>query len=208
MVNALPGMEAALNPVDEAQIKADLARQVFEASLRDEDGQALDADLWVDDYFALLAEGWPWRVAVYMLWASLPGDRRQPRTQAELATQYLGLTSDRVIRTWKQNNPAIEVRIRKLEKSALMKGRGRVLQALIDAASNPSPRAATDRKLYFEMTGDYVPRQRVDHGLALPDDLSKMSEQELRAMASEPGESWVDMGDGVEVQVERGPDEG
>jgi hypothetical protein len=168
---ALPGMEpAALDPHLEDKLRADQARKIFEAS----EG-SLD---WMDDYWALRAEGWDWRHAVYIVWASLPTHQRQPPTQQELATQILGLSSDRQIRKWKDKNPAIEVRVRKLQRSALMKARADVMDALVQAASNPSPRASTDRKLYFEMTGDYEETLRI--GPTQPDDLQKMTEKEKR----------------------------
>lgn len=178
-VLTLPGFEADLNPLDEAQLRSNEAREVFEARY----GSAP----WMEDYWTLCGEGWAWRQAVYIVWASQPRDRRVPATQGELATQELGLTSDRVIRKWRAGNPAVDVRIRSLTISQLSKSRAQVIAALIEAASNPNPRAHADRKLALEMLGDYVPKQRLLVGDVLPDDLSEIGENDLRALASVPG---------------------
>ena len=115
-----PGMEAVLNPLDEAQLKSAAARRLFEASEH--------ADAWLDQYWDLVAEGWSWRQAVYMLWASQP-QPRTPKTQWDLATQVLGLTSDRVIREWRQI-PGFETRVMKLTASALLQYVPGAIQAL------------------------------------------------------------------------------
>lgn len=172
----LPDMDAALNPLEEAQIQSQRARAIFEA----QEG----AQPWMEDYWALLDEGWPWRQAVYMLWASLPADKRFPRTQGELATDILGLTSDRAIRDWKNSNPAIEIRIHKLATSVIAKRRSAVLHALAESASKPSYRNYNDRRLFLEITGDYVPK-RATLNLAADlteDDLDDMSTEDLRTI--------------------------
>lgn len=167
-----------MNALDEAQLTAERAREAFEAR----HGEAP----WMEEYWTLLAEGWPWRQAVYMLWAAMPADRREPRTQGELATTMLGLTSDRQIREWRQNNPGIDVRVGQLTRAALLKARPRIYGALIDAASNPNPRAHADRKLALEMLGDYTPRSIIQRE-GLVDDLSAVPEDELAATAAVPG---------------------
>lgn len=178
-MSALPGMEADLSLLDQAQIESIRARRIFEVSE--------EAGPWMDDYWALRAEGWPWRQAVYMIWAGLPRAMRQPKTQGQLAIQVLGLTSDRQIRVWKDKNPAIEVRIRKLTVGALAKARADVMAALVAMAMRQNPRCHADRKMYLEMMGDYVPKQKLTIGPELPDDMSEMDEQELRAMTLSPG---------------------
>lgn len=175
----LPGMEGTINPLDEAQLRSDAARRVFEAS----EGAAP----WLEDYWALLAEGWSWRQAVYLVWASQPKPTRQPKNQYELATEVLGLTSDRAIRDWRQENPAMEARIARLTASVLSKSRAEIYAALVEAASDPDPRAHSDRRLALEMMGDYVPRQKLLVGRELPDDLSEISDEELRMLEQVPG---------------------
>ena len=173
----LPGMEGALNALDEAQIKSAQAREVFEL----QEGSVP----WMDDYWALIAEGWSWRQAVYMIWAALPSGQRKPKTQGELATEVLGLTSDRRIRNWKENT-ALDARTAQLIKRALAHARPGIYEALIAAATNPNPRAHADRKLALEMLGDYVPKQSVNVSAGLPDDLSQADAEELRTMAALP----------------------
>lgn len=171
-----PGMEGTVDALTEAQLKSERARQIFEA-------QHDEAGLWMDDYFLLTAEGWTWRQAVYMLWESQPADRRRPRYQKELATDVLGLTTDRVICEWKADNPALMTRIRTLQISALEKSRAAIVRALVLSASDPDPRSHSDRKMALEMLGDYERRGTLRVGRVIPDDLAGMDEQELRALA-------------------------
>jgi len=182
-IQALPGMEemVARDPLTEAQLRSAHARRIFEV----DEGYAP----WMEDYWRLVGEGWPWRQAVYMLWASLPGDRRQPRTQGELATEVLGLTSDRVIREWKAGNPALDAEIARLSASILSKRRAAIYDALAESASNPSPRANSDRRLALEMMGDYSPKVgvTVTPGQQAPEDLDELSAEELRALEMGPG---------------------
>jgi len=172
----LPGMEAALDPRTEAQLRSQRAREVFEAQH--------EAGPWMDDYWDLLEEGYTWRQAVYMLWEAQPPDRRRPRYQNELATQVLGLTTDRVVSQWKAENPAMAARIARLTVSALAKARSRIIAALIESASDPNPRSHSDRKMALQMTGDYVDTQNVQVGPI--QDLSRMSTEDLAAMAQLP----------------------
>lgn len=176
-VLVLPGMEGQLNALDEAQLRSAEARRIFEV------GEG--SSEWMDDYWRMVGEGWPWRQAVYMLWAALPGDARRPRTQEALAVEVLGLTSDRQIRKWREN-PALDAEVARLAASALSKARANIYQALVESATNPNPRAHADRKLALEMLGDYVPRQVVRVGQELPDDLSELSEEELRQLRAGP----------------------
>jgi hypothetical protein len=178
-VLTLPGMEAQLDPLSEAQLKSAEARKIFEAT--DEPPP------WMDDYWRLTAKGWKWRHAIYIIWAALPTDERQPKTQMDLAIEVLGLTTDRQIREWKDDKtlgPAMELEITQLRRSILQKGLSDVYQALFEAASKPSGRTHSDRKLYLEMAGEYIPKQKLLLGRALPDDLSDLSEEDLRALAA------------------------
>jgi len=174
---ALPGMEGALNALDEAQLRSAAARAVFEI--------ADDASPWMNDYWELLAEGWAWRQAVLMLWEAQPARARTPKTQIELAVNVLGLTSDRVISGWRQDNPAMAARIARLTVSAVGKARAEVIAALVEAASDPNPRSHADRKMVLEMTGDYVPKARV--GVGSLQDLEEASTEDLMALAQLPG---------------------
>lgn len=175
---ALPGMEGALDPLEEAQLRSMEARRIFEA----QEG----AVPWMDDYWDLIAEGWSWRQTVFMIWSALPKGQRKPATQGDLATEVLGLSSDRRIREWK-TNPAMDARIAKLVSRALMHARPEIYEALIASATKPNPRSHADRRLALEMLGDYTPKQKVGVSAELPDDLSEASETDLRAMAALPG---------------------
>jgi hypothetical protein len=177
-VQTLPGMDGEADALTEAQLRSRKARRVFEAQH--------DAGPWMDDYWDLLEEGWSWRQAVFMLWAAQPADQRRPRYQHELATEVLGLTSDRVISQWKAENPAMQTRIKALTASALAKARSEIYAALIESASDPNPRSHSDRKLALEMLGDYVKRQEVGVVAGEVADWSEVSEEDLASIAQLP----------------------
>ena len=80
--------------------------------------------LWYGTFEYLLNKGWTWRQATYIAWASMPRITRTPKTQLELAQQYLGLTSDRAISTWRQKNHAIDDEISLLQSIPLWDYRG------------------------------------------------------------------------------------
>jgi len=66
----------------------------------------------------------------------------------------------------------------------MLEHRADVIKALVDSASNSDHRSNPDRKLFFEMTGDYVPRSRVDVKAEIGDDeMSELSEAELMEIA-------------------------
>lgn len=139
---------------------------------------------WYGLYEQLVASKWPWRVACYVAWASSPKLDRWPKTQADLATQVLGLTSDRVFTTWRRKSPDIDSTVALLQAAPMMEHRADVIRALIDSASNPSYRSNADRRLFFEMTGDHVPRSKIEiKGAASGDELGQMTTEELMAIA-------------------------
>lgn len=171
-----PGMEdAEMNPLTEAQLHSARVRQMFEVQHA--------ADDWMDDYWALISQGYPWRIAVWLLWESQPRKERRPSTQTELATEWLGLTSDRMIREWKQN-PAFEAKITILQRSILLKYRPDAFDALGKSASDPNYRAKPDRQLLFEMLGEYIPKQKMEFGAITPERAKEMPEEELRKRAA------------------------
>ena len=175
----LPGMpedvRGTLN--DEARLQSERARLMFQDS-----GEHA---AWLDDYFALVNEGWSWRQAVYMIWASQPKPRT-PVTEMELAREVLGLGSARPIRNWKADNPQMILRIQKLQLTTLGKARGEVLAALVESATTASYRNYRDRELFLKMTGDYIPRERFDVGVVSDSELGSLSAEELAAMAQIP----------------------
>jgi len=164
----------------EIRAREEAARKALEGS------EALLHSDWVETYHRLIQAGWRWRIAAYVAWASTPRKGRWPRTQEELATKVLGLASDRRIAEWRKKYPEIDQVIADLQAEALLDARADVIAALKASASNPSYRHASDRKLYLEMTGDYIPVNKLvaelkRRGLGA-DEISTMPEEELRAI--------------------------
>ena len=150
---------------------------------RIEEGEEIS---WAERYRQINESGVPWRIAVYVAWASMPKTKRTPRTQEELATEYLGLTSDRQIATWRKKYPEIDTMIAALQADALYDARADVFDALVKMAMTPDYKARGDRKLFLEMTGDYVPTTKLEaavrkFGLDDDEDLLNMSEEKLKA---------------------------
>lgn len=117
---------------------------------------------WADVYQRMLNANIRPRIAAYIAWATMPKKYRYPETQQELATKVLGLTSDRAISTWRKKFPEIDVMISELQAEAMLEFRPGAFHALGSVASDPSYRAASDRRLFFEMTRDYTPRAKVE----------------------------------------------
>lgn len=164
--------------VSESFRRSEEARRIFESTEA--------AAPWLEDYWALLGEGWSWRQAVYMIWSSVPRDVRWPATQAELATRVLGLTSDRVIREWRDKNPAMDLRIAKLAASVLAKHRAEIYQALVASATNPDGRNHQDRRMALEMLGDYTPRQALQVSAVTAEEFRELDTEQLAAIAHQP----------------------
>lgn len=140
---------------------------------------------WFGQYLDFVKLGFPWRVAAYIAWASSPKVKRWPKSQDALARQVLGLTSDRVIIKWRQNNPNIDRMIVQLQSQPLFEHRADIFDALIESATTPNYKNHQDRKLALEITGDYNPKlQLVDRRSADSKDLSEKSDDELRELAA------------------------
>ena len=166
----------------------EIQRASMAARLAFEDGASLvrpDAaparDSWFGDYVSLKEMGWDWRVAAYIAWESSPKTERWPKTLNELAAQVLGLASPRVIYTWRKKNPDIDTAISMMQSAPLYAHRRDVIEALVAVAKDPDYKAHKDRKLFFEMLGDYTPRQDVNlNDKRVPsDDLSQLTDEEL-----------------------------
>jgi len=117
---------------------------------------------WADTYHQLLNANVRPRIAAYVAWATMPKKYRWPATQDQLATDVLGLTSDRAIATWRKKYPEIDMMISELQAEAMLEYRPGAFHALGTVASDPSYRANPDRRLFFEMTKDYTPRQKIE----------------------------------------------
>lgn len=116
---------------------------------------------WAEAYQNLLNAGVRPRIAAYVAWATMPKKYRYPETQKKLAVEFLGLSSDRVISTWRRKFPEIDAMITELQAQAMLEFRPGAFYALGSVASDPSYRANPDRRLFFEMTQDYTPRQKI-----------------------------------------------
>lgn len=146
---------------DDYQTDSESGITPAEARLRSENARMFLGGLdelpeWYEEYLRLLDGGWTWRVAVYIAWASIPKTKRLPKTQNELATNVLGLTSDRQIIKWRKN-PVIMDLVSSLQAAVLLEHRADVFNALIKSAQEPDYKSHQDRKLFLEITGDYVP---------------------------------------------------
>ena len=141
---------------------------------------------WMDLYKRLVEGGWKWRVAVYIAWSAQPKKYRWPTTQEELAIQCLGLTSDRVIATWRKRNPSIDETISMLQGSIIFDSLPDALNAMVEVATESDYKGHQDRKLMFEMAGVYTPSSKITAEMAkrlvnsAPDDLEDLSDEELR----------------------------
>lgn len=164
---------------DEALRVSEAARLKFEgmrAKTQYQDGKRF----WYEDYLELCTL-FPWRVAAWIAWAASPKTDRWPRTQEELATEVLGLNSDRAIGNWRKKYPDIDTALAVMQAAPLMEHRRDVFEALAYSASQLDHRSNPDRKLFLEMTGDYQPRMTLDQIKNLNvQDLSEMDEAELR----------------------------
>jgi len=124
--------------------------------------KAMEQFSWWETYQQLLNSKWPWRIACFVAWASSPKLNRWPKTQ----------------------DPDIDGAISLLQSATMLEHRADVIKALVESASNSDHRSNPDRKLFFEMTGDYVPRSRVDLSTDPgEDEMKSKSESELMEIA-------------------------
>jgi hypothetical protein len=141
---------------------------------------------WMQDLVLLMERGWPWRQAVYIAWEASPRLSRWPETQTLLATEVLGLSSDRVISEWKRKNPAIDTMVAALQSHKVFAYRGDAYEALVLSAATPDYKGHKDREMLFEMTGDWERKTKVTatinggRGRAV-NEFSDMSDEELQA---------------------------
>ena len=176
-------LDLDLPEVEMDGVSVEEARRRSESALQALKSKTLETAPWLETFFELLDNGWAWRQAAYIAWASTPKEGRQPATQDELARNYLGLTSDRPIATWRKRNPAILEMIAILQSAPLWEQRADHFKALNDGAT----KARDDYKFFnylklaMEMRRDYVPASQVSAELRkkLTGDLSDLSDEEL-----------------------------
>lgn len=116
---------------------------------------------WWQEYLALRAEGWDWRKASFIAWASAPTDRRWPATQDELARKVLGLTSDRVISKWRLDDPAMQKRIEEMRVMPFTDRLRDVIDATVAVALKRDGTGFNDRRMILEILKIYQPRGQV-----------------------------------------------
>jgi hypothetical protein len=173
--------------LDEARLKMEALKHAL--NVKNIDGvDTADGAQWMETFDELIAEGWKWKVAAYIAWASSPRIGRKPATQDELARDVLGLTSDRVIAKWRRNNPTIDRVISVLQAAPLLKYRADIFDALGWSASQKDHRSNPDRKLAAEMMHDYEPRARLDiNDSRKAVDPVDMTEEELAKIEKQSG---------------------
>lgn len=187
----LPEVESEGVSVEEARLRSEAARKALNILKGTK-----DQPQWFDRYTMLIDGGWPWRQAVYIAWASMPSEGRNPDTQEKLAKQYLNLTSDRVISTWRKKNAAINTMIAVLQSSELWDYRADAFKSLIDGMKEAGNdyKFFNHLKLFLEMSGDYIPLtqlaavlKRKPDGLAVDADEEtlKLLEQGVKEMPTD-----------------------
>lgn len=157
----LPGFDELVEVTAGEGISPEEARRISLEAQAAVESLCVEEAGWMVDYHLLRAEGWPWRVAAYIAWASMPRGKRWPGTLQELAGQ-LGLRSARTIHKWRKKNGAIDERVKVGLVEPLMEHRGDVLEALVRSATKVDHKNHPDRKLFLEMTKLHTPRQEVD----------------------------------------------
>ena len=158
--------------MEEARQISEAARQVFEQGAQ---------EVWYGEYLMLREWGWPWRVATYIAWAASPKRGRKPKTLNELADKVLGLTSPRAVHMWRERYATINAVVSMMQAQPMLENRRDVIEALINSARDGDYKSHADRKLFLEMTGDYVPRVKVDERIGKALDLTELSDEELDA---------------------------
>jgi len=173
----LPEFDDVSEDADEKLISPEEARKISEAARTSFENGRPGPD-WLADYLTLRSNGWPWRVAAYIAWASSPKIKRWPGTLNELATNVLGLKSARVIYTWRKNSPTIDTKVSMLQTKDLWEHRKEVIRALVAVAIQPDYKGHADRRLYLEMTGDYTPKSESKLAVDAAD-LSHLSDAQI-----------------------------
>lgn len=115
--------------------------------------QKADCPWW--EVYLKLREKWDWRKAALIAWSVMPGHKRLPPTQHALAVEVLGLKDDRVLRKWRENEPAIDQEIERMRLEVAGDALNDVLAAWTEVAKLPDPSAHRDRITFLEWKGVY-----------------------------------------------------
>ncbi len=164
---------------EEAQRRSQAARALWEHGGI---GGAGHLPKWFADYLKLVELGWPWRIACYIAWASSPKIDRWPDTLKDLAEKVLGLSSPRVIYIWRQKHPAIDQMVVMWQSAEFFEHRRDAFETLYWALEQKDYKYKEYLKLYFEMSGDYVPRSQIDVGRSAKGSEQDLSDEELRGL--------------------------
>lgn len=132
---------------------------------------------------------WRPEVALFIAYKCTPKKQRIPDSLEKLA-ELLGVASPAAFRKWRERDPGIDERIRKLPKELLAGHLPDVYDALVEVASMPDPKANADRKLFFQLTGELEEKSSLvvtganDGPVAVnfEHDLAKLSDEELEAL--------------------------
>jgi hypothetical protein len=166
---------------EEARLRSETARGTLLALKATNEQPA-----WFARFELLMDGGWPWRQATYIAWASMPKENRKPETQDSLAKEFLNLTSDRAISTWRKRNPAIDTTIAIMQSMELWEHRADSFKNLIEGMKKAGMdyKFFNHLKLFLEMTGDYVPLTQLAAVLKRKADgePSDLSEEDIVAM--------------------------
>lgn len=175
----------------EVRARSEAARKLLEGLVV---SSGVDAERWGDEppewfghFIKLLELGFSWRIACYIAWAASPRQGRWPRTQAELATEVLGLSGPRQISEWRKKYPKIDDAIALIQAAPLWEHRADIYEALVAVATSHDYKGHSDRKLALELLGDYVPRSKIDATVGGARNLSELSDDELDALAARIG---------------------
>jgi hypothetical protein len=202
-VQSADDVDAALFSVADVRAREIVFRGILQRTGKMENEEEIPT--WADGYQNLLNAGVRPRIAAFVAWATMPKKYRWPETQEKLATEVLGLTSDRAIATWRKRFPEIDMMISELQAESMLEYRPGAFHALGTVASDLSYRAASDRRLFFEMSGDYTPKQKITAddgkgaGRKVLDQLKKKSTAELLELL---GEDALELVKELETQVE------
>lgn len=187
----LPGLEDYVNEVEVADQGHPQALAAFLL--------ILDRLPWADRFVAEIGQGWGWRKAAYIAWASMPANLRSPKTLGQTKdgenglAQLLGLRSEKAFARWRKDNPAIDQAVARFAMESVMAATPDIVNALIESASNPSYKHAPDRKIALAMSGLYQKEQTLLlKGQETEEDMAQKSDEELERLAAMGGPDVVE----------------
>lgn len=174
----------AVLSVDEVRIRAEAARIQLESGQNWKKSSSGNPEppAWLQEYYRLLDGGWPWRVAVYIAWKATPKKYRWPASQEDLAISVLGLSSDRVIATWRAKNPAIDAMVQDVGSARVLDRLNDSIEAMLEVAARPDYKGRGDRELHFKLAGVLSEQIDINDKSGLPD-LSKLPWEEKLKLA-------------------------